>query len=406
MESLSKKVWIKLSLINLLIVATIGLLMRYKIGFEFPHFDQKNLQYAHSHFAFCGWISQTLMVLIVFYLSPHIKESRVNFYQYIFISNIFCAYGMLISFAIQGYGAFSILFSSCSIVVSIIFAILCLNDFKNLPKENSSIQWFKASLLFNILSSIGTMALVWMMITKNIPQHSYLASMYWYLHFQYNGWFFFACIGLFIHYIKNIAPEINFSSSIFWSFACSCIPAYGLSTLWIDLPLWIYIIIVIAAFAQVLGWIKILQTLIKNKFLHNRAIQPLTKYLLIFISLALTIKLGLQLGSTIPSISKLAFGFRPIVIAYLHLVLLAIISVFLITYLYANQLLGMSKKTSIGLIIFVAGIFCNELALAVQGIASFSYMIVPYMNEALFVIACFILVGLVILVMKQLKTSD
>lgn len=33
---LKLKFWLQLSLINLLIVALLGLVMRYKIGFEFP----------------------------------------------------------------------------------------------------------------------------------------------------------------------------------------------------------------------------------------------------------------------------------------------------------------------------------------------------------------------------------
>ena len=64
--------WLKFSLINLLIVALLGLLMRYKIGFEFPFLDQKHLQHSHSHFAFSGWISHTLLVLMILYLEKKI----------------------------------------------------------------------------------------------------------------------------------------------------------------------------------------------------------------------------------------------------------------------------------------------------------------------------------------------
>lgn len=46
------KFWLRFSVINLLIVALLGTLMRYKIGFEFPFFNQKNIQHSHSHFAF------------------------------------------------------------------------------------------------------------------------------------------------------------------------------------------------------------------------------------------------------------------------------------------------------------------------------------------------------------------
>ena len=65
--------WLKhkglhISIFNLTIVAFLGVLMRYKIGFEFPFFDQKNIQHAHSHFAFTGWITRTLFVLMLLFL--------------------------------------------------------------------------------------------------------------------------------------------------------------------------------------------------------------------------------------------------------------------------------------------------------------------------------------------------
>jgi hypothetical protein len=60
------KFWIRVAIINLLIVAFLGVVMRYKIGFEFPYLNQKNLQHAHSHFAFGGWISMMIMVLMLY----------------------------------------------------------------------------------------------------------------------------------------------------------------------------------------------------------------------------------------------------------------------------------------------------------------------------------------------------
>ena len=51
MEQSKKEFFIKAGLINLTLVALIGALMRYKIGFEFPFFNQKNLLHAHSHYA-------------------------------------------------------------------------------------------------------------------------------------------------------------------------------------------------------------------------------------------------------------------------------------------------------------------------------------------------------------------
>ena len=102
------------------------------------------------------------------------------------------------------------------------------------------------------------------------------------------------------------------------------------------------------------------------------------------VAVACSIKWLLQLGSTIPALSQLAFGFRPIVIAYLHLVLLAVISLFLLFYIYVNHYFYTSKPIKFGIILFSVGVFLNELVLAVQGIASFSYTLIPMVNELLF----------------------
>ena len=54
MKKLNLNHWIKISLFSLLVVALLGVLMRYKIAFELPYLAQKNIQHAHSHFAFAG----------------------------------------------------------------------------------------------------------------------------------------------------------------------------------------------------------------------------------------------------------------------------------------------------------------------------------------------------------------
>ena len=128
--------WIKFSLLNLLLVATLGLLMRYKIAFELPFIHQKNIQHSHSHFAFAGWVSQTLIILMVHFLSKQKVSINLEKYKKVFIANLVCAYIMLFSFIFQGYGLISILFSTLSIFVSFWFAFLYFKDLK-LVSNNS-----------------------------------------------------------------------------------------------------------------------------------------------------------------------------------------------------------------------------------------------------------------------------
>ena len=402
------KFWLKFSLINLLIVALLGLLMRYKIGFEFPLFNQKNLQHSHSHFAFAGWISHTLMVLMVGFLEKRGKREegkgkRRFSYNTILTANLICAYGMLVFFILQGYAAFSIVFSTASIVVAYVFGYQFWKDLKTVDQTSLSVNWFKGAIFFNVISSLGTFALAYMMLTKDIHQNEYFASIYYYLHFQYNGWFFFACMGLLVYFLDLKTTDSSIYKKTFWLFFVACVPAYFLSILWLDLPLWIYIPTVISAFLQVFAWFPFLFMVIKTKKVIFENYPFFLRYIILFVAVACSGKLLLQLGSTIPALSQLAFGFRPIVIAYLHLVLLAVISLFLLFYVYVNHFFFIRKSIKFGITLFSVGVFLNEMVLAVQGIASFSYTVIPFVNEMLFGVAAIMVLGIAITAFYSVK---
>jgi hypothetical protein len=401
--ALNLKFWLKISLLNLCIVAALGVLMRYKIGFEFPFLDQKHLQHSHSHFAFAGWLSHTLMALMVYFLQTKITAFNGNKYKKIIIANLICSYGMLVSFIIEGYGLVSILLSTASIFVSYVFAYLFIKDLKLLDADCIAKSWLKAAVFFNVISSLGTFYLAYMMASKNVVLDLYHSSIYFYLHFQYNGWFFFACMGLAFGFLNLRKSEHSFYETSFKLFAAACVPAYFLSTLWLELPLWLYIIAVLSALIQVFAWFRLLIILVKTRRDYLVNFSPLLRYILLFASFALSIKLLLQLGSTVPLLSELAFGFRPIVIAYLHLVLLAIISLFILFYVYANHLIFINKKIKYGIFLFSIGVLLNEIVLAVQGMAAFSYTPIPYINEILFGVAIILFIGIGIIAYFSIK---
>lgn len=394
--------WLKITLFNLLIVAALGALMRYKIGFSFPYFSQKNILHAHSHFAFLAWVTQGLYILLIEYLhekTPHLDLKR---YTNLLTLNLLCAFVMLFSFFIQGYGLVSISFSTLSILLACVFAFHFFRDLKAIETHRNSVPWFKAALWFNIFSSIGTFYLAYMMASHHFNERLYLAAVYYYLHFQYNGFFFFMIMGLSIHKLPLLLPSYIYSKQIFHLFLVSVIPAYFLSTLWANLPLWLYVIVVLAAFVQTFAWIKFIRSIHKS-LSSSIGLSNFVKYLILFIFTACSIKFLLQLGSTIPSISKLAFGFRPIVIAYLHLILLAVISFFILAYAFVFKLIRVNRSTTIAIGVFSAGILLNEIFLGIQGVVSFAYLPVPHIQEALFVASLVLLLGGILLVISQFK---
>ncbi len=393
--------WVKVALVNLCIVALLGVVLRYKIAFSLPFIDQRNLHHGHSHFAFSGWITQTILILLVYYLHQKGQKNLCKRYVWILFSNLIVSYGMLISFPIQGYAFFSILFSTLTIFVSYIFAILFWKDLNKLNLNRNSHLWFKAALLFNIISSIGPFYLAYMMSGHIINQKAYLVSEFIFLHFQYNGWFLFSCIGLFISKLHELIGEKKQFGTIFWIFALSCIPSFFLSVLWIPVPKPIYALIVIAAAAQLIAWGWVIKTVRNHISTLRKEIPNQAKWLMALAAISLSIKLMLQLGSAYLPLNQLVFGFRPIVIGYLHLVFLAVISVFLLGYILFEKLIVINRIVTIGLLIFVLGIFINELFLMIQGISALNNTSIPSINLLLFVAAIIMFTGVLLINVKQ-----
>lgn len=385
----SIKKWLGWGIFNLAIVALYGVLMRYKIAFDFPFFDQKNLLHAHSHFAFSGWISQVLYAGLMWVNFPYLNELKRKKYHWLMAWNLIASFGMLIAFTIQGYKAISISFSTLSIVIAVAFAIVFIKDLKCLPKPHPAKRWSIVGLLLNVVSAVGPLFLAYMMATKNIDHNYYLGSVYYYLHFQYSGWFFFGSMAIMVNYLPANFPSLN---KYFNVFAATVIPTFFLSILWAKLPNWLYIITVLATFLQLITWLFLLMRLFKY-FKPKAKSAAWFKWFFYVAALALTLKFTLQAVSVVPSLSQLVFGFRPIVIAYLHLVLLGVYSLFLLGFLFEQKVIKPSKTAKLMAFVFMFGVLLNELFLGIQGVASFAYIAIPLINELLFGAAVVLLLG-------------
>ena len=394
--------WLRICLLNLLLVSILGLILRYKIAFYLPLVDQKYLLHSHSHFAFSGWITQALMVLLVQYLSNQHGEWILRKYRWLLYANLLTAYGMLVSFVLQGYAFYSISFSTLSIVVSYIFAIFCWRDL-NLSKNKVSSWWIKAGLVFSVLSSIGAFGLAYMMANKIVSQDLYFGAIYFFLHFQYNGWFLFAGLGLLTTLLEKIPGSYRVLKAVFLLFCLACVPAYLLSVLWLKPGVVVSGILLVVVLAQLFGWILLLNLAIKNKHFLQEHFSKFGRILLLLAAIAFSIKLILQAGSVHPALSQLAYGFRPIIIGYLHLVLLAVTSLFLLGYIVALRMIALSTLLTTGLLIFVAGVIINELLLMAQGLAAFTYTSLPHITHFLLGAAFVLVTGCAIMFIAASK---
>lgn len=397
--------WLKLSILNFLIVGILGVLMRYKIAFSLPIVDQKHVQEAHSHFAFYGWITQCIYAFIADYLSKKISTEKLQKFNILLVLNAMASYLMIPLFIWKGYFAGSIAVSTAALLVSFAFFFLFLKDSKQIKDVVK--PWFSAGLFFAAVSSVGVFMLAYMMATKNIDQNFYLASTYYYLHFQYNGFFIFSCIGLLIHSLNKIGAEISFkeNQTLFLLMFVGCIIGYGLSVLWAKLPVWLFVIIVLGTLSQTVGAFRIFIFVKKNWAKAVLNWSPLQRFALMFAGLAFFVKIMLQLGSNIPAVNQFAFGFRNIVIAYLHLVLLMCIAVFLISQILASGKFQITNSLKTGFKLLMGGIFLNEVILGLMGIFSIKYIAIPGADLMLLAVSVLMLLALATIFFSMKKVE-
>lgn len=324
--------YFSIPLLFFFIASSLGLLLRWHFISPLESVRYPYLLHAHSHIMFLGWVFNTLYLA---YVNSYVRTKWISRYRALFIMLQILVLGMLISFPLQGYGLFSIIFSTLHTILAGVFLVLFFQDLKQENLKNSASVWFvKTSLFFFLLSSLGPFSLGFLMANGLEQSNWYYFAIYFYLHFQYNGFFLFGVLGLFFKLLEEnnvlITKVKVLQAGLIMAIAC--LPAYFLSVLWAN-PGWIFTTVgFVAAVFQIISLILFIKIFNDHQRAIKAAFNPFSVSLLLIILAAFTVKIVLQLLSVDPDIARLAYQFRPYVIAYLHLVLLGIISLFLLVW--------------------------------------------------------------------------
>lgn len=366
-EHIIIKKWVRLSFIYLILVGLLGCLLRLIFFFPIEGVNFKYFLHGHSHLAFLGWIFNAFFAALIFvYIPAGIKKYRLLFW----LLQV-AVLGMLITFPLQGYAAASISFSTLHILLSYWFAGKFLMDtskkrLKSIPISLIFIRW---SLFFMVLSSAGPFALGAIMAKGLGGSDLYQLAIYFYLHFQYDGWFSFAVFGLFFWILEfyHIPFRIRYARIFLWLMAGACIPAYALSTLWTKPELAVYAIAFAAATLQVAALIYLARIIKESRYRIANILFPWVRRLFIFAYASFVIKIILQFASAFPPVANLAYEVRNFTIGYLHIVFLGFVSVFLIGWFIQTKMISVSRTISkTGIVLFLIGFVVSEVVVFLQ----------------------------------------
>ncbi len=391
---------IKIARIFFILSAFYGLTLRIYKHVDFIPFNYKNILEGHSHVAFLGWGFLAVISLIAQeYFPKKLNESQKL--KWFFKIMVFSLFGLLISFPIQGYHFFSILFLSIFLLTSYFYLISTLKEIKN----NRSIPslFIKTGILFYFLSSLA----IWMVgiIVAKFGKHElYHNTIYFYLHFLYNGFFICTLFGIFFRYIskKLNKDSLKLLTPFYTLTTVSCILGYSLSLLWSENHWGIQFVAILSAILQVISLFYLLKITQKT---FSTQLRKQVRFILIFAFSAFTIKVLLQFFSIFPDLFEHVIRFKAnYIIGYIHLFTLGFLSP-MIFVLFSTILKIQLDK--LGVIFYFLGFISSEVLLFAQGIAFSHFSIsIPYYDTTLLGASAIILVGLLLIYFRSKKREE
>lgn len=387
-----------ISLFFLTITALSGIWMRlYFVAPNAQTLPFEHILHGHSHMAILGW---TFLAMFVLYVKltwesmPKKKHAIAILYTILVVTLM-----MFIAFLYEGYATYSIILSVIHIFVEYWVIIFIWITLKYIPHMTRTLRLFMyASLLSLFLSTLGPFSLG--AIAANGLRESPLFEMaiYFYLHFQYNGWLFFMLIGLFLFFLQKnkITYNEKWIQCSFWIYFISLFPAYFSAILWYDIGIGGYIAAFIGVIGQCIAILLLIGTIFPAYHSFHALFSKHMKISYIFVAFILLMKQFMEFGLLIPGFSSLIYETRSVIIGYLHLTLLGFITMFILNLYQSTQLLDETKKrVTYGIAIFLGGFVVQEVILFCSALFAWTNgWIIPYQNELLLSATILLLVGI------------
>lgn len=394
------RIFLHFTFILFIITAITGAWMRYIPFSQTFLIEYDNVLHAHSHIAILGWAFLGVFIILLAILWSNLKQKK---HAIILTTTIFItSFIMFLTFLYEGYATYSIITSTIHIFVeywAIYFIYKQLKLQKQLPKIS---KLFIYGALFSlVLSTIGPFLLGYLGATGLKESNYFEMAIYFYLHFQYNGWLFLFLIGLFtiILHKKKIVLPVKLLTYGFWTYFVALFPWYFSSILWTDVGLYGKILAPIGNVGQLIGVVIIIIGIIKTWGPIKQIFSKPIVISLTFTFLLLFFKSIMELGLISPTLSTLVFDTRSVIIGYLHLTLLGFVSLFILSQYQMVHLIDSKKElVAAGITIFSIGFIINELLLFIMGLVAWTDLpIIPYYNEGLLVSSLLILSGIMLL---------
>lgn len=402
----SKNRWINLSIVNLCIVAGLGVLMRSKIIFDLPWIDYNRLVDTHGHFAFAGWATLVLLTLLVYELPGALYNKKI--YQFLLWAVFVCSWATLFLTPFENCKNITEYVSIIYMMFTYIFSGLFIRDILKVDASRTVKLLSISSVSCLVLSSIGVFMLAYLFSVKSLNAILYRDALFGYLHLQYNGFFTLAVFALIYN---KVASNTGWKSrkALHWFAVLLCvsiIPTMFLTFLWHATTLWVRVVSGFGSLTLISSfiWFVISTPLLMREF---KMVKLPIRYMIVLSIAAFLVKILMQSLTFIDSINILVFGNRPMIMGFLHLVFLGFVTLFVLAYFAQKGYLdSTSKFTRFSLAIFTLAIVINETLLMLQGLGNMFIASSPLFPWYLWGAGILLLIGTLLIATARSRTKQ
>lgn len=379
------------ALLAFAVAATIGAALRLIYVVEIPGMLFRPWLHAHSHVAMLGWLFPGLLIA----LCGQEQEGMPRRFWRLMVLSQLLVMVMLVGFPLQGYGAVSITASVLQVMVGYGMVRTVWSRVHEWPQRGSGLL-ARLALVFQLVSTLGIWAMGPVMAGGLAGSEPYYWSIQWFLHFQFNGWFWFAVMAIGSRWAEKQGVDVRLDSHTVVLWAVSALLTFALAIAWSERHWAVLAINSLGVLLQLAAAWRTFVLLRRAQVQMKSSTSPWMRALIGAALLSMAIKVMAQATVAIPSVTDMALTLRNYVIGFIHLNTLGAASSILLAFAVMRGWVNDHyRRVRIALSSFLLGFLLSEALLFIQGSLFWAGLgMIPGYYELLFGASALLPIGL------------
>ncbi|MCB9194465.1 MAG: hypothetical protein H6597_08045 [Flavobacteriales bacterium] len=365
MEALSKpRTWFLIALSNLLVAGSIGTMLRVMYVAELPFVRFRPWLESHSHTALFGWMFIGATAVMLHESGMQRFGRKVRVLLVMLQSMVFI---MLIGFPLQGHGVVPITASMIQMVLAYFLLAILWRATMQWP-TNGSRPLARLAILFFVLSTLGAWVVGPFVLVGSSGMEFYYWAVQFFLHFQFNGWFWFAAMAIGTRWAEGRGMNMRFDHLTLTLWTVSAVLTYALAIAWSEPHPAVFTTVTIGVVLQLWATLRTLRIIWAQRLAAHAQLAKWSRWTIGIALMAMALKVLVQGAVAVPVLARMALTIRHFVMGFVHLNTLGLMTMLMLAYAIQQEWLRSDLHlVRTGLVLVIAGTVATEGMLFLQG---------------------------------------